>query len=420
MPTQDAPWTADRLANLARAAAEVDRTVSSDCADDLALVVSGAHAAVGDDFPEGLLTQLEGTLASGNGSDDGEAAAKVGATSLGSMEDVLKQRASLDLKLQSEIASRKELEKTLETERTDYKQAIESLNLQRAKIKELEEGRSKMLVEFRGMEDKFRMQISETEQAALKLRKLQESRQTLGDQATSQSEKLNALMAENEDLRQQVEASLRDRDSARDTADVEVSEAESQTEQAAFAALWKRMSEALPDIFIDTHVPTRKTFENISDGFVEMLRTMAVIEAHVHHMLKELRQVGTESDALSRFYTMFAKNPKLVVTMREYLSGRKRTSNVANLVRALQAWARAFGSGLHKAVLRSDAMLSEELNYRKWPVKSGFGKSEDQVVGKYFREVAQKAVPDKFGTDLRKQAADYAYQDFNSYMKKTK
>ena len=132
-----------------------------------------------------------------------------------------------------------------------------------------------------------------------------------------------------------------------------------------------------------------------------------------------MKQVGSESDALSRFYTMFAKTPKLMVTMREYLSGQKRAVNVANLVRALQAWARAFGSGIHNAVIRSDSMLREELNYRKWPIELG-GRNEDRLIGTHFREVALKTLPDKFGTDLKKQAADFAYQDYQAFMKRTK
>ena len=421
MPTQNAPWSPDRLANLARVAAEADRAETSQHGADLAQIVSGAHAAVGDDFPDDLLTQLEGAFASSNGGgQDAGSAATLGSAASGSPQELLKQRASLELKLQGEIAARKDLEKTVETERTDYKQAIESLSLQRAKIKELEEGRSKLLAEVRSVENNLRLQINETEQIKLKHQKLQDSRQTLGDQATSQTERLNELTAENEQLRQQVQDALSDRDSTRDVAHQEVSHAESQTEQAAFAHLWKRMSDALPEIFIETHVPTRKTFESVSDGFVEMIRTLANLEVHVHHMLKGLRQVGDDNCKISQFYIMFTKNPNLSVTLRDFLVGRKRSSNVANLVRALRAWARAFGTGLHKAVLRSDSMLAEELNYKKWPVKAGFGKSEDQVVGKHFREVAQRAIPDKFGTDLRRQAADFAYQDYNSYMKRVK
>ena len=186
MPTQNAPWSADRLANLARVAAEADRAESSERGADLARLVSGAHAAVGDDFPDDLLTQLEGAFASSNGGDrDGGSAPTRGGTASGSPHELLKQRASLELKLQGEIAARKDLEKTVESERTDYKQALESLNLQRAKIKELEEGRSKLLAELRGVENNLRLQINRTEQINLKHQKLQDSRQTLGDQATS-------------------------------------------------------------------------------------------------------------------------------------------------------------------------------------------------------------------------------------------
>ena len=45
------------------------------------------------------------------------------------------------------------------------------------------------------------------------------------------------------------------------------------------------------------------------------------------------------------------------------------------------------------------------------------GRNEEQLIGKHFREVAQRGIPDKFGTDMRKEAADYAHQDYMQYVR---
>lgn len=417
MPTYEVPWSAERFASLARAASEAERFAHGEADGELARVVSGAHAAVGDDLPDELLRQIEAGFAKA-APKAADTAPKLGGEG-GSMQELLKQRATLELKLQHELESRKDLEKKVAVERTEYQQAIESLNLQRAKIKELEGGRAQLLAEIRGLEDKLRMQINETEQASLKYQKLQESRKTLGDQATGQTERINELEAEIKRLKEQAEAALKERDTARESARQDVDAAESKTEKAAFAELWARMQKEFPELFLDTHVPNRKTFENICDGFVEMTRTMMVLEAHIHHMLRELRNVGDPNDKLSQFYTMFSKNPSLLLTMRDYLATRKRSSNVENIMRAIQAWTRAFGSGLHKAILQSDRMLAEELNWKKWPINKGWGK-EEAAIGKHFLEVVHKGAPDKLGTEMKREAAEYAHQDYMSYFRRGK
>src|SRR3989304_1247856 len=59
----------------------------------------------------------------------------------GQMQELLKQRASFELKLQTEAQARKEVDAALAKEREDHRNAIESLTFQQQKLRALQEER---------------------------------------------------------------------------------------------------------------------------------------------------------------------------------------------------------------------------------------------------------------------------------------
>ena len=240
----------------------------------------------------------------------------------------------------------------------------------------------------------------------------------MGDQATEQAEQINALQAENDRMKQELEAALQERDTDVASAKGAVDVAEDARAEMAFKRLWKRMGSEVPEVFVETSVPTEKTFEQLCDAFVEFLRALAVLELHVHHLLRDLRQVSEKSDKLNHFYIMFTKNAGLAETLRDFLVTGQKKGNFMNLLRAQQAWVRAFASGTYKVIVRSPVTIADELNYKSWPLKTGFTKTEDAAVGEYYKETAQKTIPEKLGTLFRKQAADMAYEDYNDLMKR--
>lgn len=335
----------------------------------------------------------------------------------GEMQDLLQERAALRLKLQSEAARYSDLESAHRREQSNHKEAIESLGLQQKKIKELQESRSQLLEDLSRVEAQLRRQINDTEQWQLRYEKLKGSRGAIGDQVTGQAEQINALRAENEELRAQIEATRKDRD--RQTADAEAAArtAEGKTADAAFQQLWQKMAKEAPTVFLETHVPNMQTFSRLCDAMVEFVRAFGALEGHVHEKLRDLRQVGDESDRLNRFYLMLRKTG-LQPTLCEYLSSGRGKGNFTNLLRAIQAWSRAFGTGLYKVIVQSPAVIAEELNWRKWPIKTGgvFG-NEDVAIGRHFKETAQRNVPDVVGNRLRKQAGEMSHEDYNSLMR---
>jgi FtsZ-binding cell division protein ZapB len=408
--------TPARLATLSRALVET-RRFASDEREAIEQTCKSASASVAAESRPQVLAEAERLWPVKAG--PRAAALATGETPvLGSAQELLRQKASLELKLQSAADKLREVEAGLKREQDEHKQAMESLALQQKRIKELQDDRARLLSQAGELESKLRLQINETEQVQLRYEKLKASRQTMGDQATELQAQINALKEENQRLRQQAEEKLKERDQKVSAAQSAAAEAESETASSAFERLWAKMREVVPEVFIETHVPTERTFERVCEAFTECLRAFAVLELHVHHFLKDLRQVGTEGDKLSHFYMMFSKNAGLLETLRDYLSSGRRSGNFTNLLRAHQAWSRALASGLYKVIVRSPVILAEEMNPRSWPIKSSFTVTEEAAIGRYYKETAAKQIPEKVGTEMRKHAADMAYEDYNELMKR--
>ncbi len=410
-------WAAGRLALLARAAIEGHRYAAAECGelDELREQTVGR---LGKKERPAALAEVERLVPEAGPRQTGSEGVRLGEGEVGGATELLRQRASLELRLETVQQRHKDLAQAHQREQTEHREAVESLSLQQRKLKELQEERAKLLSEVGAIESKLRVEINATEQAELKYQKLKSSRQTMGDQASEHAEQISALKAENERLKQQLEAALRERDQDVASAKGAVDVAEDARAETAFKRLWKRMGSEVPEVFVETCVPTEKTFEQLSDAFVEFLRTLALLELHVHHLLRDLRQVSEKSDKLNHFYIMFTKNAGLAETLRDYLTTGKKKGNFMNLLRAQQAWVRAFASGTYKVIVRSPVTISDELSYKSWPLKTGFTKTEDAAIGEYYKETAVKTIPEKLGTLFRKQAADMAYEDYNDLMKR--
>lgn len=406
----------DRLALLARARVESCRYEAPD-RELRERACLEAVATIGPKQRRQQRGELERFVVRSGGADDARRPPGLGEET-SQVAELLKARAALELKLQSETDQRTEVEKMLAEQQQKHRQAQETLALQQRKLREMQEERSGLLGNISQLEAQLRREINEKEQINLKLQKVTSTRQTMSDQASEHAEQINRLEAENEKLRVQLEQALRTRDKEVSVAREEIAEAKEGTSEALMQALWQRLHKAVPEVFIDTHVPTTRTFENLADSYTEMLRTVAVLERHVHQVLKDLRQVGQQNDKLNHFYIMFTKNPGLLETLRDYLTTGKRRGNYVNLLRAQQTWARAFATGLYKVIVRSPVMIGEELNCKNWPIKTGFTVSEEAAIGKYFKEKACKEAPEKLGTRFRRAAAEMVYEDYDDLMKR--
>ena len=417
MSQASGPLSGQRLAALARAAVEARRYAAPEHAaleragEAAGKALSAESRAAALAAAERLMPGVPEELASAAGGPER-------VEEKGSAAELLRQRAGLELKLQAEQEQRAEIERVCEREKVERREATEALSLQQRKLKELQAERSTLLAEIGQLESKLRAQINATEQARLKYEKLKSSRQLAGDQATAQKEQINALQAENERLQAALESALDERDEQVAGARGAVDAAEAARAESAFKRLWARMQSEVPEVFVETHVPTEQTFERLGGALVDFVRAFAVLELHVHQMLRDLRQVSEQSDKLNHFYIMFTKNPGLPETLKDYLVSGKRKGNFTNLLRAHQVWLRAFSSGTYKMVVRSPATISEELNYKAWPLKTGFTKTEEAAIGEYFKQTVQKTLPEKLGTRFRRQAADMAYEDYNDLMKR--
>lgn len=414
-PAPPQPVATDRLALLTRAAAEARRYA----APQRETVLKACTDAVGTIDPKQRRPrsrELERYAVKSDGRSAG------GGVRLGEQTsqtaELLKVRAALELELSTERDQRSQASRALEAEQAEHRQAQEALALQQRKLREMQQERSSLLSNVSELESRLRKQINETEQLELKLDKLKNSRQSMSDQATEQAELINQLREQNEKLKVQLEQALKVRDHEVAEAHEQRAAAEQSTAETWMKELWALLHKQVPELFIDTHVPTHKTFEHLAESYVEFLSAAETMERHVLQVLKDLRQVGQQNDKLNHFYIMFTKNPGLLDALREFLTTGKRKNNFANLLRAQQTWGRAFATGLYKVIVRSPVVIGQELSPKDWPIKTGFTVSEEAAIGKYFKETASKQVPEKLGTMFRKQAADMIYEDYDDLMKR--
>jgi len=190
-------------------------------------------------------------------------------------------------------------------------------------------------------------------------------------------------------------------------------------EPDAAATLWAALSAQLPDVFPPDQRPDAETLQRLGESVAEMTRAMLLLEAHVHHMLGDLRRVSEPGDPLNHFHVTLSENPGLAVVLRDFiLKGRREKGNFVNLLRAVQAWSRAFGSGLRKVLIRSPGIIGEELDARQWPLSASMLLTEDAKVGRYLRETGAKAIPEKLGTRFHHEAGKHAYEDYVDIMRR--
>lgn len=352
-----------------------------------------------------------------SGQSAAESAAQTTSAPAPAGSDLQRTKASLELQLQTEQTRARELERDLKKLRSDHEQALETLRLQQKKLKELTDERARLLNDLSLVENKLRVQINENEQLAARMEKIQSTRQLMGEQSTEQTERINSLREEVEQLRAELEAQRQRRDRDLGQAHEEVRRAGENTAEAVIQELWRLLQTDLPEAFSPTHVPTRATVQNLGEAVCEMVRALATIEAHVIDRLKHSRQLNDPTDKISSFYNMLSKSPGLLDTLRDFLVTGRRKSNFVNLLRAHQVWAQALATGPNKALIRSAAQIFERLNYRRWPLEKGRFVSEEAAIGKYFRENV-RTLADEMANELRKLGADLSYQDYDDLMKR--
>ena len=328
----------------------------------------------------------------------------------------LRERASLQLQLAERAERIRTLEGELRRKSDEHAQAMQTMAGQQQRAKELTDERSRLLAEVGELESKLRLQINLTEQCELKYRKLQSSRQQAGDHAVGQMERVQALEQELERARAEIEQFRQRGDSELKQARQSAADASENTADAAFSRLWAAMGQDFGELFVPTHVPHEETFGRLGNAVIEFLQVLCNLEAHVHGMLKDLRQVAVQNDPLAHFYNVLTKSPRLVDMLRDFLVTGRGRRNFADLLRAHYVWSVAFTTGLNKAVIRSDVLAARELNPRDWPLEKSMLSTQDHMLGKYYREVALKAIPEKLATELKKIAASMAYDDYRDMM----
>ena len=399
------PFPAERLAALARARGEGIRVAAKP--DDAIEAACGAALSRQRDRRErDELIRTTTALAARKSAVRAESSEAAAAETTA---EALKQRAAVELRLSAEIERVAALETQLRRESADRREAIDSLTLLRKRIAAVEQERDALRTQSIDLDAKLRVQTNVAEDARVQLERMKAVRGAVSQSALDVTEEANALKTENEMLRRRLEETLQERDQATDKARRNVADALSRTADAAFTALWARLQIDLPDIFSDTHVPTRETFDRLAQALVTMLRLATYQERCVLQKLHELKDVTQQNDPLFGFLTMLKRN-SLATSARDFIAGGRNAEGFDRLMRSHQAWAEALATGLYKLIVRSPDLIRDEINPRAWPLKSPH--APDAAVGRYLRETGIQAIPDRLGTQFRKLAGQLAHQDY--------
>lgn len=397
--------SAERLAALARARGEGLRLAGKPV-DSVEAACTESLARHRDKRSRGGLVSAAAALAARKSAG---AAQSSGAAAADVASEALRQRAAVELRLSAETERVAALETQLRRETADRREAIDSLTLLRKRLATVEQERDAFRTQAADFEATARLQTNLAEDARVQLERLKAARGAVSQTALDVTEEANALKAENELLRRRLEDALQERDRAADNARRNVAEALSRTADAAYAALWTQLQTQMPDIFSDTHVPTRETFDRLADALIVMLRLSTYQERCVLQKLYELKDVTQQNDPLFGFLTMLKRN-SLASAAREYIAGGRNAAGFARLAQSHQAWAEALATGLYKLVVRSPDLIRDEINPRTWPLKTP--NAPDAAVGRYLRETGIQAIPDRLGTQFRKLAGQLAHQDY--------
>lgn len=402
---QAPPFPPERLAALARARSERLRAAAQPV-DSIDAACGAALALHRDRRARQDLVQTAAAVAAR------KSAARSASSEAAEAEtaaEALRQRAAVELRLAAETERVATLETQLRRESADRREAIDSLTLLRKRIAAVEQERDSLRTQNADLDAKLRIQTNVAEDARVQLERMKAARGAVSQSALDVTEEANALKTENDLLRRRLEETLQERDKAADNARRHVADALSRTADAAYSALWARLQTELPEVFSDTHVPTRETFERLADSLVTMLRLATYQERCVLQKLYELKDVTQQNDPLFGFLTML-KRTSLVSAARDFIAGGRNAEGFDRLMRSHQGWAEALATGLYKLIVRSPDLIRDEINPRTWPLKSP--NASDGEVGRYLRQTGMQAIPDKLGTQFRKLAGQLAHQDY--------
>lgn len=387
---------ADRVAALARATLELDRGGSP------------GHAAAWRERAErldamrraSLATDAAPLLASGAANAAGAASAAI----LGAEDGVLRARARLELELKTREGELDDLRKNFETEKADHREAKSTLQLQRTKLREIQDERESLLKHVKDAESRLRLAENQREQIELELDKLKNKRQAVGDQAVKHQEQINALQSEIERLTAELVQARSEGKREVTVAREEVKTAVADSHKPVLGELWGRLNKAFPDIFVETHVPNRETFERVCEGLIEMMSVLGALEVRGRESLSRLKDVANPQDRIGALLERFSRAPGLKAVLRDYVAGGAgtRIGNLKNLLSAMRSLHVALANGQYRAIVRLPDLLSGELDPSKWQIQGA--RRDDAAIGKYYKETVRKAIPDQIGTAMRRQA----------------
>src|SRR5262249_54929441 len=149
---------------------------------------------------------------------------------------------------------------------------------------------------------------------------------------------------------------------------------------------------SLPDVFIETHVPNRKTFERVCEAFTYMLRVYFSLEGSTTNLLGDVKNVGDQTDRCNTLHNQLQRTPPLPALLRDVLSAGRNDGGFRQRMTVVYAATCSLPVGLRNVILRSGEAIRGKLDVAKWGLGPNPG---DGAIGKHYRANVQKSAPDE-------------------------
>lgn len=408
-------WPPERLAALSRAAHESTRFASR----ERQALEDGVRAALGTLVDRrakmAALKEIDPILAARRPAAAGGAPAVAPAADGGSAAELLRVKASLENRLAGEAEKLQATERALKKEQEDHRHAVETLGQQKSQLKNLMVECDGLRSEIEKLHSDVRLKTVEIEQARSDLAALQGKRQAVSQDSIAQQARINDLERELERARDELERARRERDAAASNAQQTAAAAGAESADTAFQELWAHMRKSLPDVFAETHVPTRKTFERICDTYTYMLRVYFALEGSTKERLKEVRNSNDPADMCNMLLGQLEKTPSLAARLRETLPSERHDGSFRKRMAVVYAATCALPVGLRNVILRSGEAVQARLQVSKWGLSPN---PRDADIGKHYRDKVERSAPDEILAELRKSMGKEVFAKYEEEMHK--
>jgi hypothetical protein len=327
--------------------------------------------------------------------------------------DLLGAKASLENQLAGERERLQAAQQALKKEQEDHRQAVESNRLLREQLKQVRDQHDALLARSEKQDADVRREQNERQQVEVELHSLRAKRGETAETGLAQTGRINELEMQILRLHDELDRAHRERDTFANQARSHAATAASGSADTVFAELWSQMRSgpnALPEVFAETHVPNRKTFERLCEVFTYLIHIFLSIEENTKAQLGATRNAADAGDRTNDLFRQLEKTKSISVRLCEQLAGVPGAdAPFRQRVKVVYCAILSLAKGLQNVIARSSEVARGKLSVSGW----GIGPNpNERAVGEHYRKEVQRTAPDEILSELKKSMGKEVYDRY--------